>query len=118
MLVNDVEDVLRFRAHAINKGALEGDLVKHVASTSVSVYLHEPAEGIGVEFANGHAKIADESYAGLLKAGPTTVNGWSGGFPDRPLGEPAAAPGAGLGGGTAAAALASASEPQPVTTGA
>jgi 2,3-dihydroxy-p-cumate/2,3-dihydroxybenzoate 3,4-dioxygenase len=118
MLVSDVEDVLRFRAHAINKGALEGDLVKHVASTSVSVYLHEPAEGIGVEFANGHAKIADESYAGrLLKAGPTTVNGWSGGFPDRPLGEPAAAPGAGLGGGTAAAALASAAGPQPVTTG-
>ena len=49
MLVSDVEDVLRFRAHAISKGALEGDLVKHVASTSVSVYLHEPAEGIGVE---------------------------------------------------------------------
>jgi hypothetical protein len=89
-----------------------------VASTSVSVYLHEAAEGIGVEFANGHAKIADESYTGrLLKAGPTTVNGWSGGFPDRPLGEPAAAPGAGLGGGTAAAALASAAGPQPVTSG-
>jgi 2,3-dihydroxy-p-cumate/2,3-dihydroxybenzoate 3,4-dioxygenase len=118
MLVSDVEDVLRFRAHAINKGALEGDLVKHVASTSVSVYLHEPAEGIGVEFANGHAKIADESYTGrLLKAGPTTVNGWSGGFPDRPLDQPAAGPRAELGGGTAAAALASGPGPQPATTG-
>jgi hypothetical protein len=72
-----------------------------------------------VEFANGHAKIADESYTGrLLKAGPTTVNGWSGGFPDRPLGEPAPAPRAGQGGGTAAAALASGPGPQPVTTGA
>jgi 2,3-dihydroxy-p-cumate/2,3-dihydroxybenzoate 3,4-dioxygenase len=118
MLVNDVEDVLRFRAHAINKGALEGDLVKHVASTSVSVYLHEPAESIGVEFANGHARIADESYTGrLLKAGPTTVNGWSGGFPDRLLGEPASAPRAGQGNGTAAAALASGPGPQPVATG-
>jgi len=92
--------------------------VKHVDPTSVSVYLHEPAEGIGVEFANGHAKIADESlHRRLLKAGPTTVNGWSGGFPDRLLGEPASAPRAGQGGGTAAAALASASGPQPVTTG-
>ena len=118
MLVSDVEDVLRFRAHAISKGALEGNLVKHVASTSVSVYLHEPAEGIGVEFANGHAKIADESYTGrLLKAGPTTVNGWSGGFPDRPLDEPPAGAHAELGGGTAAAALASGPGPQPATTG-
>jgi 2,3-dihydroxy-p-cumate/2,3-dihydroxybenzoate 3,4-dioxygenase len=119
MLVSDVEDVLRFRAHGINKGALAGDVVKHVASTSVSVYLHEPAEGIGVEYCNGHAKIADERYSGrLLKAGPTTVNGWSAGFPDRPLSEPAVTSGAGLVGGTAAAVVAAATGPLPVTTSA
>jgi 2,3-dihydroxy-p-cumate/2,3-dihydroxybenzoate 3,4-dioxygenase len=115
MLVSDIEDVLRFRAHAINKVALAGDVVKHVASTSVSVYLHEPAEGIGVEYCNGHARITDESYSGrLLKAGPTTVNGWSAGFPDRPMSEPGATAVAVQGGGTAAAAVAAAASPLPV----
>lgn len=111
MLVDDVEDVLRFRAHAALKGTLSGDVVKHVASNSVSVYLHDVAEGIGVEYCNGHDRIADESYRGrLIKAGPTTVNAWSAGFPERlpiePL-DPLAAAGAGRGGGTAAAAAAS-----------
>jgi catechol 2,3-dioxygenase-like lactoylglutathione lyase family enzyme len=119
MLVGDIEDVLRFRAHAINKGVLAGDLVKHVASTSVSVYLHESAEGIGVEYCNGHAKIADDSYSGrLLKAGPTTVNGWSAGFPDRAPTDPAAIARAGLVTGTTAAAVAASSEPDPATAGA
>ena len=118
MLVRDIEDVLSFRAHAINKGALAGDLVKHVASTSVSVYLQEQAEGIGVEYCNGHAKIPDDSYSGrLLKAGPTTVNGWSAGFPDRPVVDPDAAARAGLVTGTAAAVLA-ATNPVPATAGA
>lgn len=114
MLVGEIEDVLRFRAHGVVKDALAGDVVKHVASNSVSVYLHDPAEGIGVEYCNGHARIADEAYSGrLLKAGPTTVNAWSAGFPDRaPVGPPVT-PQAGRGGGTAAAAAASA-EPQHV----
>jgi 2,3-dihydroxy-p-cumate/2,3-dihydroxybenzoate 3,4-dioxygenase len=115
MLVGEIEDVLAFRAHAINKDALGGDVVKHVASTSVSVYLREPAEQIGVEFCNGHARIPDESYAGrLLKAGPTTVNGWSAGFPDRSPGDRAAAARTGLVTGTAAAVLAAATDPDPV----
>jgi 2,3-dihydroxy-p-cumate/2,3-dihydroxybenzoate 3,4-dioxygenase len=108
MLVGGIEDVLRFRQHGMIKNALAGDVVKHVASSSVSVYLHDPAEGIGVEYCNGHARIADESYPGrLIKAGPTTVNAWSAGFPDRAPAEPQAAPAAGPG-GTAAAAAASA----------
>lgn len=119
MLAGDIEDVLRFRAHAINKGVLVGDLVKHVASTSVSVYLSEAAEGIGVEYCNGHAKIADDSYSGrLLKAGPTTVNGWSAGFPDRAPTDPAAIARAGLVTGTTAAVVAARLEPDPVTAGA
>lgn len=85
ILVDDLEDVLRFRAHGLVKGALSGDIVKHVASNSVSVYLHHADDGIGVEFCNGHNQIADETYRGrLIKAGPITVNAWSAGFPDRP----------------------------------
>jgi 2,3-dihydroxy-p-cumate/2,3-dihydroxybenzoate 3,4-dioxygenase len=109
MLVGDIEDVLRFRQHGMIKDALAGDVVKHVASSSVSVYLHDPAEGIGVEYCNGHARITDESYSGrLIKAGPATVNAWSAGFPDRAPAGPQAAPAAGTGGGTPAAAAASA----------
>lgn len=105
MLVDGVEDVLAFRANAALRGALAGDIVKHVASNSVSVYLTHAEEGIGVEFCNGHDRIADDSYTGrLLKAGPGTVNAWSAGFPARPIPEPAGAPraDASAGGGTAA----------------
>lgn len=109
MLVDDLEDVLRFRAHADNKGALAGDVVKHVASNSVSIYINEPTEGIGVEYCNGHDKIADEAYRGrLIKPSPTTVNAFSAGFPDRAEVGPPEVVGAGKGGGTAAASLAGA----------
>lgn len=109
MLVEDLEDVLRFRAHAENKGVLAGDVVKHVASNSVSIYLNEPSEGIGVEYCNGHDRIPDETYRGrLIKPGPTTVNAFSAGFPDRPEVGTTAALRAGQGGGTSAASLAGA----------
>lgn len=117
MLVEDIEDVLRFRAHGLRRGFLVDDLVKHVASSSVSVYLADPADGISVEYCNGHGQIDDDSYRGrLLKAGPTTVNGFSAGFPDRPL--PAAPPPAAAAhtGGTAAA-LAAALTPETVDVG-
>jgi 2,3-dihydroxy-p-cumate/2,3-dihydroxybenzoate 3,4-dioxygenase len=91
MLVENIEDVLAFRAHSQMHGALKGDVVKHVASSSVSVYLSLDSEAIGVEFANGHGKILDDSYSGrLIKASPTTVNAWSAGFPVRPLTVPGA----------------------------
>jgi catechol 2,3-dioxygenase len=118
MLVEDIEDVLRFRAHGKLHGALGGDIVKHVASSSVSVYLAEESEGIGVEYANGHGKISDDDYTGrLLQAGPTTVNAWSAGFPVRgPLGSSAAGP-APLADGTAAASAAARQIPELSTAG-
>jgi catechol 2,3-dioxygenase-like lactoylglutathione lyase family enzyme len=107
MLVEDVEDVLAFREHAKLHDALSGDVVKHVASNSVSVYLSDAQEGIGVEFANGHGMITDDRYSGrLIKAGPTTVNAWAGGFPVRPLAELAVALPAAAAAGTAAASAA------------
>jgi len=109
MLVDDLEDVLRFRAHAADKGALAGDVVKHVASNSVSIYLNEPSEGIGVEYCNGHDKIADESYRGrLIKPSPVTVNAFSAGFPDRAEPQVGEVIRPGQDGGTAAASAASA----------
>jgi catechol 2,3-dioxygenase-like lactoylglutathione lyase family enzyme len=111
MLVEDVEDVLAFRAHAKLHSALGGDVVKHVASNSVSVYLNHAPEGIGVEFANGHGVITDDRYSGrLIKAGPTTVNAWAAGFPVRPLPDPVVALPAPAADGTAAASAASATE--------
>jgi catechol 2,3-dioxygenase len=113
MLVEDIEDVLRFRAHAKLHGALGGDIVKHVASSSVSVYLAEESEGIGVEYCNGHGKISDDGYTGrLLKAGPTTVNAWSAGFPIRRPVEPSAVGPAPQTDGTAAASAAAAEIPE------
>lgn len=111
MLVDEMDDVLAFRAHGVVTDTLAGDVVKHVASNSVSVYLRDVVEGIGVEYCNGHDAIADESYPGrLIKAGPTTVNAWAAGFPVRPPMDSLdkqAAVGTGRGGGTAAGAAAS-----------
>jgi catechol 2,3-dioxygenase-like lactoylglutathione lyase family enzyme len=85
LLVDGVEDVLGFRSHAKLHGVLSGDVVKHVASSSVSVYLNDPGVGIGVEYANGHGQIDDDNYGGrLLKASASTANAWAAGFPKRP----------------------------------
>jgi 2,3-dihydroxy-p-cumate/2,3-dihydroxybenzoate 3,4-dioxygenase len=108
LLVDDIDTVVRFRNHARAHNVKAEDLVRHTASGSVSVYLEEPMLGIGVEFCAWHDVITDESYNGrLLKAGPLTVDRWSGGFP-------AASPAGavfGRGGGTAAGDLASRTEP-------
>jgi catechol 2,3-dioxygenase-like lactoylglutathione lyase family enzyme len=103
MLVDDVDTVVRFRNHARAAGVKTEDLVRHTASGSISVYLQEPTLGLGVEYCHGHDVIADDDYNGrLLKAGPVTVDRWSGGFPDAtPLN-----PVVGGGGGTSAADLA------------
>jgi catechol 2,3-dioxygenase-like lactoylglutathione lyase family enzyme len=108
LLVDDIDTVVRFRNHARAHNVKAEDLVRHTASGSVSVYLEEPMLGIGVEFCAWHDVITDESYGGrLLKAGPLTVDRWSGGFPDAsPAGTVF-----GRGGGTAAGDLASRVEP-------
>jgi 2,3-dihydroxy-p-cumate/2,3-dihydroxybenzoate 3,4-dioxygenase len=102
MLADDIDTVVKFRNHARAHNVKAEDLVRHTASGSVSVYLEEPALGIGVEICAGHQVITDDTYNGrLLKAGPLTVDRWSGGFPD-------VTPGAvtGRDGGTSAAAVA------------
>jgi len=104
LLADDIDTVVRFRNHARAHNIKAEDPVRHTASGSVSVYLEEPMLGIGIEICTGHDVITDESYNGrLLKAGPLTVDRWSGGFPD------ATPPGMvfGRGGGTTAGDLAS-----------
>ncbi|MFC5753239.1 VOC family protein [Actinomadura rugatobispora] len=99
LLADGIDTVVRFRNHARAHHVKVGDLVRHTASGSVSVYLQEPSLGIGVEICAEHEVITDESYNGrLLMAGPVTADRWSVGFPD-------AAPAGtvfGRGGGTAA----------------
>jgi hypothetical protein len=97
--------VVRFRNHARAAGVKTEDLVRHTASGSISVYLQEPALGLGVEYCHGHEVIPDDDYNGrLLKAGPVTVDRWSSGFPDATPRDTFF----GRGGGTSAADLAAA----------
>jgi catechol 2,3-dioxygenase-like lactoylglutathione lyase family enzyme len=107
LLVDDIDTVVKFRNHARAHNVKAPDLVRHTASGSVSVYLEEPALGIGVEFCTGHDVITDESYNGrLLMAGPVTADRWSVGFPDA---TPAGAV-FGRGGGTSAGDAVSAAD--------
>jgi catechol 2,3-dioxygenase-like lactoylglutathione lyase family enzyme len=107
-LVRDFDVLMRFRAQGLARGVLNGDVVKHLASNSASVYLTYPEESFSTEFCTGHDQIADDHYRGrLLKAGPTTVNVWSDPFPvPGPRGGDAASA-ASATGGTAAAQAAS-----------
>jgi 2,3-dihydroxy-p-cumate/2,3-dihydroxybenzoate 3,4-dioxygenase len=106
-LVRDFDVLMRFRAHAVARGVLNGDVVKHLASNSASVYLSFNAQSFSAEFCTGHDRIADDSYRGrVLKAGPTTVNVWSDPFPTAGPRDQGGAGGSGASGGTAAAQVA------------
>jgi 2,3-dihydroxy-p-cumate/2,3-dihydroxybenzoate 3,4-dioxygenase len=83
LLVDDIDNVVRFRNHARAHNIKAEDLVRHTASGSISVYVQDPNLGIGIELCTGHDVITDEDYNGrLLKAGPVTADRWSQGFPD------------------------------------
>ncbi len=83
ILVNDLDALMRLRSHAMATGTLSDDIVRHTASGSMSVYLREEENGLGVEFCTGHMRIIDDAYRGrLLQPAPTTVNMWANPFPD------------------------------------
>ena len=106
-LVRDFDVLMRFRAHGAARGVLNGDVVKHFASNSASVYLSFSEQSFSAEFCTGHDQIADDSYRGrVLKAGPTTVNVWSDPFPTAGPRDGAGPRGSKTAGGTAAAQVA------------
>lgn len=84
VLVEDLDTVMLFRAHAAAWGVLpagEESLVRHVASGSVSTYLRDYGNDLGIEFCTGHAHIDDLSYGGrLLVASAVTANRWARGL--------------------------------------
>jgi catechol 2,3-dioxygenase-like lactoylglutathione lyase family enzyme len=81
--VHEIDDVMRMRAHAMATGTLSDDVVKHTASGSISVYLRDEDNDLGVEFCTQHGIIDREDYRGrVLVPSPSTVNMWSDPFPD------------------------------------
>lgn len=77
-LVEDIDSVMRIRAIAKAYGIeMRGDLHRHAASGSVSVYIVEPITGINIEYCVWHRKITDPDYKHrILAGGPTTANMW------------------------------------------
>ena len=80
--VHGLDDVMRVRSHGMATGTLSDDVVRHTASGSISVYLRDEVNDLGVEFCTQHAIIDDIDYRGrVLVPSPTTVNIWSDPFP-------------------------------------
>jgi catechol 2,3-dioxygenase-like lactoylglutathione lyase family enzyme len=82
ILVDDIDVLMRLRNHAIATGTLSDDVVRHTASGSVTVYVRDEVNRLGVEFCTEHLVITDPGYRGrVLKPGPTTINMWADPFP-------------------------------------
>lgn len=78
VLVDSLDDVMRARANALQHGIqIRGDLMRHAASGSISIYMNDPVTGIGLEFCTEHAVIDDEGYRPrILRASAVTGNVW------------------------------------------
>ena len=60
-LMPSLEDVMRGRARAMYRGVeLPVDLVKHSASESIAVYLHDPRFGPWIELCDSHRRLTAE----------------------------------------------------------
>lgn len=80
--VRDLDDVMRLRSHGMATGTLSDDVVRHTASGSISVYLRDDVNRLGIEFCTGHTVIDRDDYRGrVLLPSATTVNQWSDPFP-------------------------------------
>jgi catechol 2,3-dioxygenase-like lactoylglutathione lyase family enzyme len=81
--VRELDDVMRMRAHGMATGTLSDDVAKHAASGSISVYLRDEDNDLGVEFCTQHDIVERQDYRGrVLVPSPSTVNMWSDPFPE------------------------------------
>jgi len=64
--VHGLDDVMRVRSHGMATGTLSDDVVRHTASGSISVYLRDEVNDLGVEFCTQHAIIDDIDYRGRV----------------------------------------------------
>ncbi len=77
VLVEDIDDVMRFRHNAVAHGlTLEHDLLRHPTSGSMGVYVKEPVHGFSVEFCVGHQRLDETWVARQLTAGPGMIDVW------------------------------------------
>jgi 2,3-dihydroxy-p-cumate/2,3-dihydroxybenzoate 3,4-dioxygenase len=112
ILVHDLDDVMRLRSHAMATGTLSDDVVRHTASGSISVYVRDEVNDLGVEFCTQHMVIDDEKYRGrVLVPSASTVNLWSDPFPTTSWQRDDTLIQGGQGGGTDAAKMAIGPEP-------
>lgn len=77
ILVDDLDDVMRFRHNAVAHGlSLEHDLLRHPTSGSMGVYVKEPLDGFAVEFCVGHQRLDHTWVARRLTSGPGMIDIW------------------------------------------
>jgi catechol 2,3-dioxygenase-like lactoylglutathione lyase family enzyme len=78
VLVNSLDDVMRYRHNAVSLGLeLEEDVLRHPTSGSMGVYVTEPWVGFSIEFATDHAIIDDLTHvARRLAVGPGALDVW------------------------------------------
>jgi 2,3-dihydroxy-p-cumate/2,3-dihydroxybenzoate 3,4-dioxygenase len=77
VLVDDLDDVMRFRYNAVAHGlSLEHDLLRHPTSGSMGVYVVEPTEGFAVEFCTNHQRLDDSWVPRRLSMAPGLIDVW------------------------------------------
>ena len=78
ILVDSLDDVMRYRHNAVSLGLeLEEDVLRHPTSGSMGVYVTEPWLGFSIEFATDHAIIDDPTHvARRLAVGPGALDVW------------------------------------------
>jgi 2,3-dihydroxy-p-cumate/2,3-dihydroxybenzoate 3,4-dioxygenase len=76
--VESIDDVMRGRNHALEKGViLRKDLLRHAPSGSMGIYMIDPVHNHAVEFCTGHAKILNDDHrARILAMTPESSNIW------------------------------------------
>ena len=78
-LMEDMDDVMRLRAKAINNGiGSRSDVKKHAPSGSISYYINDTSSGLVLEACWGHAQIESTSLhrPRVLPKRPETGNLW------------------------------------------
>ena len=84
MLVESLDDVMRYRENAKRIGAeISSDINKHAPSGSIAVYLRDPILGHAVEYCTSHRQIEDEiDRPRVIPALPDAINVWARALPE------------------------------------
>lgn len=77
-LISDFDVLMRLRARIRDHGGmLDGDIVRHGGSESISFYFADPHSGVSFEYCTGHRQIWDDHHPyRMLPAEPQTFDMW------------------------------------------